>query len=205
MSRELVVEVEPAPIERTRAELVVVPLFEDERPLQGGAGRLDWRLCGRLSALVASGRLAGARGDAALLACFGGLRAPRLLVLGAGPRAGFDLAALEALARDALERAVALRLTSLALPLGEDHAARAGSLVGPAAEVLRAADDGAALRLILVVGKEEVLRTTDLLQRGGVRGVVGDVSVRLPPLGGPPRAKSRAALPDAPRGPQFVK
>ena len=87
MSRELEIEVDPASVERARADLVVVPLFSMERPLRGGAARADWRLCGKLSALLAAGRLAGAPGEAALLSTFGGLRTPLLLGLGVGGRA----------------------------------------------------------------------------------------------------------------------
>ena len=61
MSRELEIEVDSASVERVRADLAAVPLFTEDRPLRGGVGRADWRLCGRLSELVASGRLAGER------------------------------------------------------------------------------------------------------------------------------------------------
>ena len=47
----------PGSIERVRADLAVVPLFAGERPLLGAAGRVDWRLCGRLSHLFAAGHL----------------------------------------------------------------------------------------------------------------------------------------------------
>ena len=45
-------------------ETLVLPFFADERPLRGAAGLCDWRLCGRLSRLLAVGarrRRAGAR------------------------------------------------------------------------------------------------------------------------------------------------
>ena len=45
----------PGPIERVRADVAVVPLFAGERPLRAAAGRVDWRLCGRLSHLFARG------------------------------------------------------------------------------------------------------------------------------------------------------
>src|SRR5215468_4661081 len=52
----------PGPIERVRADVAVVALFAGERPLRAAAGRVDWRLCGRLSHLFAAGRLSGAIG-----------------------------------------------------------------------------------------------------------------------------------------------
>jgi hypothetical protein len=42
-------------------ELIVCSLFEDQRPLRGMAGALDWRLRGFLSRFVISGRITGAK------------------------------------------------------------------------------------------------------------------------------------------------
>ena len=78
----------PGPIERVRADVAVVPLFANERPLRAAAGRVDWRLCGRLSHLFAAGRLAGAVGEAVLIPGGGGISAPRILGLGAGDQIG---------------------------------------------------------------------------------------------------------------------
>jgi len=108
----------PGPIERVRADVAVVPLFAGERPLRAAAGRVDWRLCGRLSHLFAAGRLAGAAGEAVLIPGGGGIFSPRVLGLGAGERAQIDAAAWEAWITSALERARALaaRRAAIALP-----------------------------------------------------------------------------------------
>lgn len=41
------------------ANLVVCSIFEDQRPLKGAAGALDWRLRGFLSRFVRDGRISG--------------------------------------------------------------------------------------------------------------------------------------------------
>jgi len=205
VSRELSIDVEGTPLERARADVVVVPLFQDERPLQGGAGRVDWRLCGQLSALVATGRLSGAVGEAALLVAFGGIASPRLLVLGAGPRSAFDAAAFDSLVRTAAVRAAALNVGSAALPLLAEYASRAGSVLGAAAGALSEVPDGVALRLLLCVAPEEVVRTTDLLRRGGARGVPNDIAVRLPGAAGRPAPHSRRGAEAGPWDSQLVK
>jgi len=116
----------PGPIERVRADVAVVPLFAGERPLCAAAGRVDWRLCGRLSHLLAAGRLAGAIGEAVLIPGGGGMCAPRVLGIGAGERDRIDAALWEQWIGDALARARALAarraviaLPELAIPLGE--------------------------------------------------------------------------------------
>src|SRR5262249_732244 len=47
----------------TQAELVACAIWEDERPMTGLAGLLDWRLAGRLSRLARDGFLAGTLGE----------------------------------------------------------------------------------------------------------------------------------------------
>ena len=108
----------PGPIERVRADLAVVPLFTNERPLRAAAGRVDWRLCGRLSHLFAEGRLSGAVGEAVLLPGGGGICAPRVLGVGAGERAQMDAAAWASWVADALARSrgLAAQRAVIALP-----------------------------------------------------------------------------------------
>ena len=84
MSAGLVIELDTGPIERARVDLVIVGFATTDRPLRGAAGQADWRLCGRLSKLIAAGRR-GSRREAVLLPGGGGLRARSAR---AGPRPG---------------------------------------------------------------------------------------------------------------------
>ncbi len=68
------------------SDLLVLPLFEDERPLRGLAARVDWIHCGALSRLIASGIVRGARGEA-LLFLTSRIPTPRVLLIGLGSRA----------------------------------------------------------------------------------------------------------------------
>jgi Cytosol aminopeptidase family, N-terminal domain len=89
---------------RRRVDLAVLPCFEDERPLQGLAGLVDWRTGGSLSALLRTGFCTGAAGEAVLLPGRRTLPMERLVLLGLGPARAFDRAAAEATG----ERLVAL-------------------------------------------------------------------------------------------------
>ncbi|MDJ0849158.1 MAG: M17 family peptidase N-terminal domain-containing protein [Myxococcota bacterium] len=185
VSRELRIEVDVSSVERARADVVAVPLFADERPLRGGAGRADWRLCGKLSELVKAGRLGGEPGEAALVATFGGLRVPLLMVLGAGPREGFDVARFQGLVADAVRRAMALEVRRLALPFPEDSAGgvaqerRVAALVAGATEAVAAAPDPVELEVQVLVPREEATRAADLLRRAQPGRVTEAVSLRL--------------------------
>ena len=115
MSAGLRLELEAGALDRARAEVAVVTLFEGERPLRGGAGRADWRLCGLLADLVAAGRMRGCAGEAALLPTSRRLAAPRLLVLGLGAQRRFEAEPALRLAEEAVARLVALRAASAVL------------------------------------------------------------------------------------------
>lgn len=73
-----------------RGDLLAVYIWEDVRPLRGAAGLLDWRLCGKLSGLIQSGRLTGSEGEQLLLPSAGRLPWRFVMVMGLGPRAGFS-------------------------------------------------------------------------------------------------------------------
>lgn len=90
---------------------------EGERPLRGVSGAVDWRLGGRLSRLVASGRATGERGSAVLVPGRPRLSFQRVVLIGLGPIPIDDESArLGTLAMlDVLDRLVA-RTAAIALP-----------------------------------------------------------------------------------------
>lgn len=194
-------EISAVAAERARADLLAVPVFSDERPLRAAAGRADWRLCGRLSELVAAGRLRGRRGEAVLAASFGGLAAPLVLALGQGSRADFDACGVQAFASEAVRRALALRVATLALPMPDATTDGAGLrereerlLFGAAdALALRASGDPAELRLVVLVREDELQRALDLVRTTRPVHLPASVSLRS---SGPADRALRGRAPD---------
>ncbi len=86
-------------IKKVESDALVVGFFEDVRPLKGLAGQLDWLLCGALSSLVIENRLRGSLGEVALLTARGKVPAPKIFMVGLGPKAGFSLSTLRSVAR----------------------------------------------------------------------------------------------------------
>ena len=212
MSGSLSIELDPGPVDRTPAEVAVVPLFGSERPLRGSAGRADWRLCGRLSELLAAGKLAGAPGEAALIASSGGLRAPLVLVLGAGSRAAFDAPRLEALTKDGVCRALGLGARSIAFPFPDgalggvalEHHAEA--LLGGAAAGLASRGGATELLLRLVVRPGEARRAAEALCAARPADLPPALSLRLPSLPAPrPAGAPTGSAPAPSSGRQPVK
>jgi hypothetical protein len=200
----LAIEVEGDSLVRTGASLAVAGFFRDQRPLRGGAGVADWRLCGWLSELVAGTRLRGERGDTALVLTHGRLGAPRLLLLGLGPHSRFDAAAHRDAVRAAIGRTLDLGAATVALDLpaptheAAPESAAKGLLEGTCA-VLDARPSRLLLRIVSPAGLAPRLRSA--LEEAAVglpRGATSIKLVRTPatPIDNGARA-ARGARPEA--------
>lgn len=77
-------------IDHVSADTVALALFEEDRPPRGLAGLVDWRLCGRLSRLLASGQVTGRFRESVLLPSYGRLPCNRIFLLGLGKRVDFS-------------------------------------------------------------------------------------------------------------------
>lgn len=79
--------------------LLVVVVFSDERPPQGVAGLLDWRLPGRVSGWLARGFFSAEFGDLMLFAPGPRVQVGRILFFGGGTHAEFPARRQEAARR----------------------------------------------------------------------------------------------------------
>ncbi len=115
-------------LDEIECEALAMPFFEDERPLRGVLGILDWRLCGFVSRMIIRGRICGCLGEAVLLPGRPHLNVDMLFLFGQGPEAAWS----EERAEQTTERmlstlgAAAARTSALTLP------GRAGKGIGPA-------------------------------------------------------------------------
>lgn len=104
-----------------RGDLLAVFFWQDVRPLRGAAGLLDWRLCGKLSGLIQSGRLTGTEGEQLLLPSGGRLPWRLIMVMGLGPRLGFSSTRFRAALTRLFTTAKGLEVHEIALaPPGRD-------------------------------------------------------------------------------------
>jgi Cytosol aminopeptidase family, N-terminal domain len=114
-------------LDEANVELCACTVWDDERPVRGFAGLLDWRLGGRLSALLKTGFFHGDLGEVLLLPGKPHVPFEKVLVVGLGARGAFDDAAFR---RSLLRMAGALeglrvRRAVLELP------GRAGNRIDP--------------------------------------------------------------------------
>jgi hypothetical protein len=77
-------------LDRLTSEALSIPFFEDERPLRGALGLVDWRMCGALSELILRGRIDGHAGEKLLVPARPRLPFEKLFLFGLGPMGEFD-------------------------------------------------------------------------------------------------------------------
>jgi hypothetical protein len=114
-------------LDAAHAELIACGVWEDERPMGGLAGLLDWRLAGKLSRLSRDGFLSGARGEVLFVPGRPRLPFDKVLVFGCGPRAAFDDEAFRTIMKKLTESLEGLRIRRAVVELP----GRAGDAIDP--------------------------------------------------------------------------
>ncbi len=121
-------------ITEVAADLVIVNLFQGVTAPGGATGAADRALGGAISDVIAGGDFTGKSGETLVLYTRGALPAARVLVVGLGESAKFDLAAARAASATAVRRARDLGAVTVATIVhgagigGLDPAAAAGAL-----------------------------------------------------------------------------
>lgn len=103
------------PADKVDAEIIALPFFEDERPLRGASGLVDWRMNGALSRLILQGAVSGVERESLLMSTDGRISAPRLLLFGLGDSKVFDGKRFQGLLSQFVKTVVKLKLTRLAI------------------------------------------------------------------------------------------
>jgi hypothetical protein len=104
-------------VDQIQVEALVLSFFQDERPLKGSTGLSDWHMCGRLSRLVMNGFVDGRFGDPMLMPAPRRMACEKILVLGLGPRAKFDIDLYRSVVNSACDILRKLNVTRFALSL----------------------------------------------------------------------------------------
>jgi len=146
----------------------VALLVGPERPLQGLAGLVDWRLCGAVTRALAGGLYQGQPGEALLLPTGGRLPARRVVAIGLpSPNRAADFAAAARHACQVLQRAGCTSIATALPPL-------AGGDLAEAARLWVKAGAGLALDRQVLLGEPRALQAA---LSGAVGGVDGPIEV----------------------------
>lgn len=112
-------------------DALCVFVTDDDRPLSGAAGYLDWRMCGSLSRVLLQGFFKGDRGEQLLMPTSGGVQAVKLFAVGAGPSKTLDASTLGLLLESSALMLKRAGVASVAISLpkcGLDDAAKADAV-----------------------------------------------------------------------------
>ncbi|MEZ4222064.1 MAG: M17 family peptidase N-terminal domain-containing protein [Polyangiaceae bacterium] len=104
------------------SEVLAACVFENERPPHGVAGLVDFRLAGRISALMQRGHLTGELGEVALVPGKPRLSFDKVLLFGAGPQETFNDRVFGIVAERMLDTLANLRARSAVVQLPGRHA-----------------------------------------------------------------------------------
>src|SRR6266581_2054070 len=110
------------PFAALETEALVSYVFEEADPVQGRIAELDQAAAGLLRKLAKSGELTGKMLEFTLIHVPAGLKAARLLLVGAGKREQWNSAALRKLAGAALRYLKVRSVKNFALLVREGHA-----------------------------------------------------------------------------------
>jgi leucyl aminopeptidase len=103
--------------DRLQGDVLAVPLFEDQRTLDGPVAVVDWRLDGSLSRMIAAGELSGRIGECLALQSNNKFAAPWVMVAGCGRWRSLDRESYTALVSRLLKIAAKAGISELALCL----------------------------------------------------------------------------------------
>lgn len=115
-------------LDALETDLIVLPFFSDERPLEGASGLLDWRLCGSLSRKIMAGYVDGHEGETSLVVSPPKLLAAGILLVGLGPSGSFDTEVAARSCALIADRLVESRVSTAALVLPGRSSSRLPSL-----------------------------------------------------------------------------
>ena len=116
------ITMENKPFAGIETEALVSYVFEESDPVQGRVSEIDKLVGGLLGKLAKSGELTGKMLEFTLVHAPAGLKASRLLLVGAGKREQFNSAILRKIAGAALRYLKARSVKNLALLVREGHA-----------------------------------------------------------------------------------
>lgn len=111
------VEVERLPADCLPGDAVVALYFSDQKPLQGPAALLDWRLDGQVTRLLLDGQLSGKAGEHLALQSNGKLKSSWALFVGGGKWNGLCRETYASLIDHALKMATQAGFAEIALCL----------------------------------------------------------------------------------------
>lgn len=108
-------------LDQIGTEILVANVTREERPPQGVAGLVDWRLAGRISRLIQRGFLTGELGEVLLISGRPRLPFDKVVLFGLGYKSEFEEAVFRSVVERILETLVGLKARTAVVELPGRH------------------------------------------------------------------------------------
>lgn len=152
-------------LDSLRVEVLALPFFADERPLQGIGGLVDWRLCGLISRWQAEGQIVGDADETVMVATRRRLPMDRVLLFGLGASADFDAVRMGARLGDMLDTITVSRARSAALVLPGRNTGMTSAAQAMESFVVATDARGAQDEVVLLEGHEAQREMEPVMER----------------------------------------
>lgn len=107
------------PIDEAPGRMVLATFCEDQRPLKGSVGLIDWRLNGKVSDLILKNHITGEFADSLMMPSQGRLVAKEILLFGLGKQGQLSEERFEQIFPLLIQKVIKLKSRDLALTLGD--------------------------------------------------------------------------------------
>lgn len=125
-------------VDTQKSDILVTGFFQDERPLKGASGLIDWRMNGRLSRLIIEKRLSGCWNEKILIPSQGRLSSKLVLLIGLGSIKEYSYLHIREIFPQIIEILRRLNMSSIciSLPYDDRYNVDCGKLVEVILEVI---------------------------------------------------------------------
>ena len=108
-------------IDKVDTEAIVLLFFDDERPLRGAAGIMDWRMNGAISNLIMNNKIRGEKGESILLLPNKRIKGKKVLMMGLGDSSKFTESTLKKTSGEVMNKLlkIGVKKFHLAIPSKE--------------------------------------------------------------------------------------
>ncbi len=107
------------PIDEAPAIMALAPFYEDQRPLKGSVGLIDWRLNGKISDLLLKDRINGQLADSLMMPSDGRLSAKHIFIFGLGKNTQLKPEEFDSIFPLLIKKIVKLKSCDLVMSFGD--------------------------------------------------------------------------------------
>lgn len=171
-------------IEKLCSQLLILPVYQDERPLTSLSSKIDWRLCGKLSALLAQNIVTGTASEGVIFAPRNKLFIDRIFLCGIGTRRELNDAEINFIFENIFRRVKSMIVQDYTISISQFITGKmqyedvAGRMIRIIAKIKKDSPKFPETQYIVVNGRDELLKLANCLKKLD-RNIPIDMSIEV--------------------------